>query len=73
MSSSGGAKKKEKATRPGEGKGGMTGSDDTDSAEDEIYAKKILGARDEEKEKIQKKLTKNKKLTFRSQFYITKF
>lgn len=34
----------------------MTGSDDTDSAEDEIYAKKILGARDEEKEKIQKKL-----------------
>ena len=32
------------------------GSDDTDSAEDEMYAKKILGARDEEKEKMQKKL-----------------
>ena len=52
MSSSGGTKKKEKSARPGEGKGGLMGSDDTDSAEDEMYAKKILGARDEEKEKM---------------------
>ena len=52
MSSSGGAKKTgDKAARPGEGKATGAGSDDTDSGED-LYAKKIGAAHDEEKEKI---------------------
>lgn len=53
LSSSGGAKKTgEKAARPGEGKGAVLGSDDTDSGDGEVYAKKVSAARDEEKEKI---------------------
>lgn len=58
LSSSGGTKKSgdSNKVRPGEGKK-ATGSDETDSGEDEMYTKKkgIAGARDEDKDKVQKK------------------